>query len=246
MRFHLLTIFPGLFDSPFSEGVVKRAVNKGLMEINVTDIRAFAYDKHGTVDDYVFGGGPGMLMKPEPLFEAVTAVKSNSRLDDSVPVVLMTPQGRRLNHNIVEQMSLNKDIIVICGRYEGFDERVRLHLATEEISVGDYVLGGGEIAAMLLVEAVSRLIPGAVGREESTRSDSFATGILQHPEYTRPANYRGWKVPSVLLSGDHTKIARWRRLESLKRTFNRRPDLLDAVELTEEEEHFLRNSPDCN
>ena len=240
MRFHILTIFPRMFDGPLSEGMVKRAVDKGLVEVSVTDIRDFTHDRHRSVDDYTFGGGAGMLMKPGPIFEAVDAARASAGLDDSVPVVLLTPQGRRLTQRIVEGMVPRSDVVLICGRYEGVDERVRQHLATDEISLGDYVLSGGELAAMVLVEAVSRLVPGVVGSVESTEDDSFTTGLLQHPQYTRPAEYRGWPVPDVLLSGDHARIARWRRRESLRRTFERRPDLLDDAGLSDDEREFIR------
>jgi tRNA (guanine37-N1)-methyltransferase len=240
MRFHILTIFPHMFHSPFSEGMVRRAMDKGLVEVGVTDIRTFAHDRHRSVDDYTFGGGAGMLMKPGPLFEAVEATRASAKLDGSVPVVLLTPQGRRLDQGAVEEMALRDDIVLICGRYEGVDERVRQHLATDEISVGDYVLSGGEMAAMLLVDAVSRLVPGVVGSVESTEDDSFTTGLLQHPQYTRPAEFRGWSPPDVLLSGDHAEIARWRRRESLRRTFERRPDLLDTAQLSDADRQFIR------
>ena len=240
MRFHILTIFPHMFDSPFAEGTVKRAKDKGLLDIGVTDIRSFTHDRHRTVDDYIFGGGAGMLMKPEPVFEAMEATRVSARLDDSAPVVLLSPQGRRLTQAIVEEMALESDVVLICGRYEGVDERIRKHVATDELSVGDYVLSGGELAAMVLVEAVARLIAGVVGSVESTEDDSFTTGLLQHPQYTRPAEFRGWEVPEVLLSGNHAEIELWRRRESLRRTFERRPDLLETAALSDEEREFIR------
>jgi tRNA (guanine37-N1)-methyltransferase len=210
-----------------------------VLDIRAHDIRDQAHDRHRTVDDYTFGGGPGMLMKPGPIFEAVEAVRASAGLHDGVPVVLMSPQGRRLTQPIVEELSRNDDLVLICGRYEGVDERVRQHLATDEISIGDYVLGGGELAAMVLIEAVSRLVAGVVGSMESTEDDSYTTGLLQHPLYTRPAEYRGMAVPDVLLSGDHAEIARWRRRESLRRTLQRRPDLLDTAELSDEDRRLL-------
>ncbi len=239
MRFHVLTIFPRMFDSPFGEGILARARERGLIEISPHDLRDYTHDRHRTVDDYAFGGGPGMVMKPEPHFEAVEAIRATGLAGDPVPVILLSPQGRTLSQPVVEELARHREIILICGRYEGVDERVRNHLATDEISVGDYVLGGGEIPAMVLIEAASRLIPGVVGSADSTENDSFTTGLLQHPQYTRPAEYRGWDVPDVLVSGNHALIARWRREESLRRTFERRPDLLETAELTDEDRRFL-------
>ena len=228
-----------MFTGPFDEGIIARARKSGVLDIRAHDIRDQAHDRHRTVDDYTFGGGPGMLMKPGPIFEAVETVRASAGLDDGVPVVLMSPQGRRLTQPIVEELSRNDDLVLICGRYEGVDERVRQHLATDEISIGDYVLGGGELAAMVLIEAVSRLVAGVVGSMESTEDDSYTTGLLQHPLYTRPAEYRGMAVPDVLLSGDHAEIARWRRRESLRRTLQRRPDLLDTADLSDEDRKLL-------
>ena len=239
MRFHVLTIFPRMFDSPFVEGILARARERGLIEISPHDLRDYTHDRHRTVDDSPFGGGPGMVMKPEPHFEAVEAIRAKGSAGDPVPVILLSPQGRTLSQPVVEELARYREIILICGRYEGVDERVRNHLATDEISVGDYILGGGEIPAMVLIEAASRLIPGVVGSADSTENDSFTTGLLQHPQYTRPAEYWGWNVPDVLISGNHALIARWRREESLRRTFERRPDLLEAAELTDEDRRFL-------
>ena len=228
-----------MFDSPFAEGIIRRARDNGLVDINTYDIRDYTHDRHRTVDDYPFGGGPGMLMKPEPLFEGVAAVRDSAGLTASAPVILLSPQGRTLKQSIVEEIAGHDETVLICGRYEGVDERVRRHLATDEISIGDYVLGGGELAAMVVIEAVSRLLSGVVGSIESTQDDSFTTGMLQHPQYTRPAEYRGWTVPPVLLSGDHGEVARWRRRESLRRTLDRRPDLLDGAELSDEDRRLL-------
>ena len=236
MRFHVLTLFPSMFESPFAEGIIKRAREKGLVELGLVDIRDFAHDRHRTVDDYQFGGGPGMLMKPEPLFEAVASVKPDG---DETPVILLSPQGRTLTQGIVEELAELEEVVLICGRYEGVDERVRKHLATDEISIGDYVLGGGELAAMVVIESVSRLAEGVVGSYESTQDDSFTTGLLQHPQYTRPAEFRGWEAPEVLRSGNHEEIARWRRREALRRTYERRPDLLESAPLTAEDAAFL-------
>ncbi len=225
-----------MFDSPFAEGIIKRAREKDLVELDLVDIRDFAHDRHRTVDDYQFGGGPGMLMKPEPLFEAVESVRPPGA---AIPVLLLSPQGRPLTQKIVEELAELDAIVLICGRYEGVDERVRQHLATDEISIGDYVLGGGELAAMVVIEAVSRLAEGVVGSIESTQDDSFTTGLLQHPQYTRPAEFRGWEAPEILRSGDHGEIARWRRREALRRTYERRPDLLESASLNEDDVAFL-------
>ena len=242
MRFHILTIFPGMFDGPLSESLLRRARDSGLIEVHLHDVRDHTHDRHRRVDDYPFGGGPGMVMKPEPLFEAVEHVRQSASLSDSTPVILMTPQGRGLDQTLVEELTTHPDLVLICGRYEGVDERVRQHLATDEISVGDYVLSGGELAAMVVIDAVARLVPGVVGCAESPDNDSFSSGFLQHPLYTRPAEYRGMTVPEVLLSGNHAQIARWQRLHALRRTLDRRPDLLDGAvidELSEEDLRFL-------
>ncbi len=236
MRFHVLTLFPRMFESPFDEGIIGRALEKGLVELNLVDIRDSAHDRHRTVDDYQFGGGPGMLMKPEPLFEAVESVR---QAEIETPVILLSPQGRTLTQRIVEELTELDEVVLICGRYEGVDERVRQHLATDEISIGDYVLGGGALAAMVVIEAVSRLAEGVVGSFESTQDDSFTTGLLQHPQYTRPPEFQGSVVPDVLRSGNHEEIARWRRREALRRTYERRPDLLESAPLTAEDIAFL-------
>ena len=210
-------------------GILARALDQGLVSVGVRNIREFTHDRHSTVDDYPYSGGPGMVMKPEPLFEAVETIRRSGDVDTSAPVILLTPQGRLCNQKVVEELAEHSELILICGRYEGFDERVRTHLATDELSIGDYVLAGGELAAMVVIEAVSRLIPGVVGSPESTANDSFTTGLLQHPLYTRPASFRGMDVPDVLLSGHHAEVARWQRRESIKRTLERRPDLLGKL-----------------
>lgn len=225
-----------------SESIIARAQSQGLVEVNLHDIRDHARDKHRQVDDYGFGGGPGMVMKPAPIFEAVEHVKSSSSLAASTPVVLLSPQGKRLDQETVERFAEHTDLILICGRYEGVDERVRQHLATEEISIGDYVLAGGELAAMVVIDAVARLVPGVVGSAESPANDTFTTGLLQHPLYTRPTEYRDWNVPEVLLSGNHAEIDRWRRQEALRRTLIQRPDLLERISagrLTDEDRRYL-------
>ena len=239
MRFHVLTIFPGMFVSPFAEGIIGRAQREGLVQIYSYDIRDQAHDRHRTVDDYPFGGGAGMVMKPEPLFEAVEAIRASAALDESAPVVLLSPQGRALTQSVVLELAQLRDLVLICGRYEGVDERVRRHVANDEISIGDYVLSGGELAAMVVIEAVSRLTPGVVGSPESIEGDSFTTGLLQHPQYTRPAEYRGWPVPEVLISGNHAEITRWRRQESLRRTYQRRVELLHSADLSDDDLRFI-------
>ncbi len=239
MRFHVLTIFPGMFDSPLSLSIIARAQKQGLVEVNLYNIRDFAHDRHNTVDDYPFGGGPGMVMKPDPLFESVEHVRESESLDENVPTVLMTPQGRRFNQRIAEDLSDLSDMVIICGRYEGVDERVRQNLVTDEISIGDYVLGGGELAAMVVIDAVARLIPGVVGSAESPANDSHTTGLLQHPLYTRPSVFRGMEVPDVLLSGHHAEITKWQRREALRRTLERRPDMLEPTELSPDDRRFL-------
>lgn len=247
MRFHVLTIFPGMFSSPLAESIIARALERGLVEVELHDLRERTHDKRRTVDDYPFGGGPGMVMKPEPLFEAVEALGASGPAsgpeggEDVVPVVLLTPQGRTFTQEVAEGFAKRPEMVLICGRYEGVDERVRRHLVTDEISVGDYVLSGGELAAMVLIDAVARLVPGVVGSAESTQGGSFTTGLLQHPQYTRPAEFRGWAVPDVLMSGNHAEIALWRRQESLRRTFHRRPDLLESADLSPDERRFVKD-----
>ena len=239
MRFHVLTLFPGMFTSPFDEGIIKRARDKGLVDIRIRDVRDFAHDRHRTVDDYQFGGGYGMLMKPEPLFEAVEDVRQSAGLNESAPVILLSPQGRLLTQRVVEELGEPSDIVLICGRYEGVDERVRQHLATDEISVGDYVLSGGELAAMVVIDAVSRLVSGVVGSAGATDDDSHTSGLLQFPQYTRPAEFGELHVPDVLLSGDHARIAAWRRRQALRRTAARRPDLLESADLSDDDRRAL-------
>ncbi len=244
MRFHILTLFPAMFRSYLGEGILARAQERKVVSIDLHDIRDYTHDRHRAVDDYPYGGGPGMVMKPAPLFEAVESVRASGELSASSPVILLTPQGRKFTQNVAEELASHEELALICGRYEGVDERVALHLSTDAISIGDYVLGGGELAAMVIIEAVSRLLPGVVGSAESPANDSFTTGLLQHPVYTRPETFRDWKAPEILLSGHHAEIARWRRRESLRRTYLNRPDLLDSLpegELTEEDILFLQD-----
>ncbi len=237
MRIDLLTIFPNMFRGPFDESIVKRAVESGLVSINLHDIRQWAKDRHKTVDDYPYGGGPGMVMKPDVLFAATESVLELAPQRE--PVILLTPAGRRLTHEIVVELAAKERLVLICGRYEGFDARVHEHLATDEISIGDFVLSGGELAAMALVDAVVRLIPGALGSPQSTLEESFAEGMLEAPHYTRPPEFRGWTVPDVLVSGNHSEVAKWRRLQNILLTARRRPDLLASLELTAEEGEWL-------
>ena len=234
MQIDVLTLFPQMFAEPFDIGIFKRAVEKGLVTLRTHDIRDFTHDKHHVADDYPYGGGAGMVMKPEPVFEAVESIKGNIK-DDNVPVILLSPQGRLFNQEIARELSKHENLILICGHYEGVDERVSAHLATDEISIGDYVLTGGEIPAMVLIDSVVRLIPGVLGSEDSPLDDSHAHGLLEYPQYTRPAEYRGMPVPEVLLSGNHAEIARWRREQIIRRTLERRPDLLDKADLSQED-----------
>ena len=224
MQIEILTIFPHLFDSPFQWGIIRQATRKGLVQIEVTDLRDFTADRHRTVDDRPYGGGEGMVMKPEPIFEAVEA--SKRRTGKPVHVVLLSPQGETLDQSAAKRLTRHPHILLICGRYEGVDQRVADHLADEEISIGDYVLSGGEFAAMVVTDAVCRLIPGALGNADSVLEDSFMYGQLDYPHYTRPADFRGWSVPPVLSCGDHGRIRRWREDQAYQRTRTRRPDLL--------------------
>lgn len=244
MRFDILTIFPGMFQGPFDLSVLKRAAAAGLLTIRVHDIRAFATDRHHTTDDYPFGGGAGMVMKAPPIFDAVESVRSEAQREGwTVPpaVIMLTPVGRRFTQGIAEELAKRDHLVLICGHYEGVDERVHEHLVTDEISIGDYVLTGGELPAMVLVDAVARLVPGVLGAAESLREESISSGSLEYPQYTRPADFRGWTVPSVLLSGDHEAIARWRRAMALLRTYQRRPDLLDRAPLTRGDAEVLES-----
>ncbi len=241
MRFHVLTLFPEAFGQPLQFSIVGRAAQRKQIAIYVTDIRYYARDTHGTADDYQFGGGHGMVMKPDPVFEAAEAALAGYEAEQraNIPVILLTPQGELLNQELVEELASAPAIALICGHYAGVDERVADGLATRQISAGDYVLTGGELPAMMLIDAVTRLLPGVVGSPESVAGDSITTGLLQHPLYTRPAEYRGMAAPGVLLSGHHAEIKRWRRRKSLERTLERRPDLLDKAPLTAEDLLYL-------
>ena len=223
MRIDVLTIFPGIFESPFRESLLGKAIESGLLEVRVHDIRDFATDKHRQVDDESYGGGPGMVMKPEPVFAAVESLGEGPKR-----VILLSPTGRRLDQALARELSREPWLVLICGRYEGVDERVTEGLPAEEVSIGDYVLAGGEVPALVLLEAVTRLVPGVIGKEESHERDSFEAGLLDHPHYTRPAEFRGLAVPEVLLSGNHAEIERWRREAALEKTRRMRPDLLEG------------------
>lgn len=238
MRIEILTTIPEMIDAVTGESILGRAKSRGLIEINAVNLRDFAHDRHRTTDDAPFGGGPGMVMKPEPVFEAVESLVSRSA-GTKPRVLLMTPQGRRFDQKFAEELARESHVIIICGRYEGVDERIRERLATDEVSIGDYVLTGGELAALVIADAVSRLIPGVLGDETSCETDSFSSSLLEYPQYTRPADYRGMEVPEVLLSGNHAEIAKWRREMALKRTFERRPDLLGTAPLTEEDKRII-------
>jgi tRNA (guanine37-N1)-methyltransferase len=222
MKFHILTIFPEFFDGPFRHGVVARAAEFGDLEIRIHDLRNWTHDLHRTVDDRPFGGGEGMLLKPEPIFEAVESIRP-------AKVVLLSAQGRKFTQAIARELAQTDDLLLICGRYEGVDERVAEHLADDELSIGDYVLSGGELAAAVVVDAVARLLPGVVGNSESTVNESFEEGILDFPQWTRPADFRGWKAPEVLLSGNHAEIRKWRERAAREKTARLRPDLIQRA-----------------
>lgn len=236
LQFDILTLFPSMFEGPLTESILKRAQEKGLIQVRFHDFRNYTTDKHRTVDNTPYGGGGGMVLRPEPLVQAVEDVRGD---DAHVPVILMTPQGRVFNQEIAQELSQHPRLILVCGRYEGFDERVRQLVATDEISIGDYVLTGGELAAMILVDAVSRFIPGVLGAMWGADEDSHAMGLLEYPHYTRPPEYRGLVVPDVLLNGNHAAVDQWRRREAIRRTWARRPDLLLSASLSEDERWFL-------
>ena len=236
MRVDVITIFPEMVTNAVEYGVIKHAQENGLLEVLVHNLRDFVHNRYRSVDDYCYGGGAGMLMKPEPLFEAVRSIVS---ADDDARIVLLSPQGELFTQDMARRLSLVDHLVLICGRYKGVDERVRQNLITDETSIGDYVLSGGEIPALVVIDAISRLIPGVLGDYESAQDDSFSEGILDCPHYTRPAEYQGMRVPEVLLSGDHKRIREWQRQQALMRTLQRRPDLLQSVPLSEEDLEFL-------
>lgn len=236
MRFDVLTIFPEMFSANLQEGILGRAVKKGIVEVRLVNIRHFSKGAHKTTDDRPYGGGDGMVMKPEPIYQAL---KSVERISGKSLVILLSPQGQTFNQKIAWELARWEQIILICGRYEGVDERVRLTCIEKELSIGDYILSGGEPAALVVMDAIGRLIPGVLGGERSNLEDSFEDGLLEYPQYTRPKVFQREEVPPVLLSGDHEKIRLWRRAESLKRTLKRRPDLLQKAQLTPEDEVIL-------
>ena len=237
MKFDIVTIFPRMVAAGLTEGVVSRGIERGLLDIAVHDLREHTTDRHRSVDDVPYGGGPGMVMKPEPIVRAVEQIRAQRGVPDAV--VLLSPQGRRFTQDEAVRMSRLGHVALLCGRYEGMDERVRALVATEELSLGDYVLSGGELAALVVIDAVGRLIPGVVGDEQSVQEDSFSRGLLDHPHYTRPSEFEGLKVPDVLLSGHHAEVLRWRRKAALTRTLERRPELLDVAALDDEERALL-------
>lgn len=235
MRIDILTLFPEMFEGVLSSSILGKAREKEIVDFHVTNFRDFSESKHGTVDDTPYGGGGGMVLKPEPLFRAVESMAGEKK----PRVILMCPQGVPYNQKLAEELAKEEHLVFVCGHYEGYDERIREHLVTDEISIGDYVLTGGELAAMVVIDSVVRLQPGALGNQTSAVEDSFSTGLLEYPHYTRPAEFRGWKVPDVLLSGHHANIVKWRLKESLRRTSERRPDLLKRLELTAEMKKLL-------
>jgi len=241
MRIDILCLFPEMFASPLEQSIIKRAKERGLVDIVTHNIRDYTHDKHHTVDDYPYGGGPGMVLKAESVFQATEAVKQQFDTGE-IPVILLTPQGRLFTQQVAQELALHTHLMLICGHYEGIDERVHEHLATDEISIGDYVLSNGELAAMVIVDAVVRLIPGVLGSLMSVNNDSHSDGLLEYPQYTKPRVYRGWSVPQVLLSGNHGEIARWRRCQSILRTAKRRPDLIEKITLADEEKEWMSES----
>lgn len=238
MKIDIVTLFPEMFTGVFGSSILKKAQEKDAVSIRVVNFREYSASKHGSVDDYPYGGGAGMVLAPQPIFDAVEQLAGSA--ETKPRVLLMCPQGERLTQRKAEELAGEEHLVFICGHYEGYDERIREHLVTDEISIGDYVLTGGELAAMVVTDSVVRLLPGVLGKEESHVQDSFSTGLLEHPHYTRPADFRGMKVPDVLLSGNHAKIEEWRRKESLRRTYMRRADLLEGREWSKQEQRWLR------
>jgi tRNA (guanine37-N1)-methyltransferase len=245
MQFEVFTLLPEVFPSYLETSIIKRARERGLIKVRVHNIRDYTHDKHNTTDDTPYGGGGGMVMKPEPVFESVESVlglipdQTQPELDPNIPIILLTPQGRVFNQSIAQELSQHPHVALLCGRYEGIDERIREQLVTDEISIGDYVLTGGELPALILIDAIARLLPDVLGDPTGAQDDSHATGLLEYPHYTRPPEFRGWKVPDILLSGDHAKIEKWRREQSLTRTFKKRPDMLEKAELTKKDLKYI-------
>ncbi len=242
MKFDVVTIFPRMIEAGLAEGVVSRGIEKGLVDVRVHDLRVFTTDRHRTVDDMPYGGGPGMVMKIEPFVRALEAIRAER--GTPAAVVLLSPQGQRFDQAEARRLSGLGHVVLLCGRYEGIDERVREMVATEELSIGDFVVSGGETPALVVIDAVSRLVPGVVGDQESVEQDSFAQGILDHPHYTRPAEFEGRRVPDVLLSGHHAEVRRWRMKQALLRTLDRRPELIDQETLTREQRELLNDAVD--
>ena len=243
MQFDVFTLFPEIFPTYLESSILQRASQRGLIDVRVHNIRTYTHDRHHTTDDVPYGGGGGMVLKPEPVFEAVESISGQGA---GSPIILLTPQGRVFNQSIALELSRHEKIALICGRYEGVDERIRGHLVTDEISIGDYVLTGGELPALILMDAIARLLPGVLGDPDGATDDSHASGLLEYPHYTRPPEYRGESVPEILLSGDHAKIAKWRREQSLSRTLERRPDLLEKADLSEDDRKYLSELKDKN
>ena len=247
MQFEVFTLLPEVFPSYLETSIIKRARERDLINVRVHNIRDYTHDKHHTTDDTPYGGGGGMVMKPDPVFEAIeTVLGLNADLtapepDSNIPIILLTPQGRVFDQRIAQELSQHPRILLLCGRYEGIDERIREHLVTDEISIGDYVLTGGELPALILIDAIARLLPDVLGDPTGAQDDSHATGLLEYPHYTRPPEFRSWKTPDILLSGDHAKIEKWRREQSLLRTFNKRPDMLEKADLSKEDRKFVES-----
>ncbi|TCZ79934.1 tRNA (guanosine(37)-N1)-methyltransferase TrmD [Paenibacillus albiflavus] len=235
MRIDVMTLFPAMFEGVFSSSILGKAKDKGLVELNTINFRDYTKDKHNSVDDYPYGGGGGMVLKPEPLFEAVESLTDSVKTEAMPRVILMCPQGEKFTQKKAEELSKESHLIFVCGHYEGYDERIREFLVTDELSIGDYVLTGGELPAMVVIDSVARLLPGVLGNETSAVTDSFSTGLLEYPQYTRPVSFRGMDVPDILLSGHHLNIETWRRKQSFLRTLERRPDMLEGLELSKEQ-----------
>ena len=236
MKINVFTLFPEVFQTYLETSILKRAIQNQLVKVYLNNIRNWTVDKHHVTDDQPYGGGGGMVMKPEPIFTAVERVLGDGF---KYPIILLTPQGRLFDQSVAYELSAHRELALLCGRYEGVDERVRQHLVTDEISIGDYVLSGGELPAMVIIDSIVRLLPGALGDPTGAQDDSHSSGLLEYPHYTRPADFRGWEVPGVLSSGDHARIDRWRREQALLRTFQRRPDLLEMADLSDEDQEFL-------
>jgi tRNA (guanine37-N1)-methyltransferase len=261
MQFEVFTLLPEIFPPYLDNSIMKRARERGLIHVRVHNIRDYTHDKHHTTDDTPYGGGGGMVMKPDPVFEAIESVlglhapsdysldgtpaeafdQTQGKPDSPIPIILLTPQGRVFNQGIAQELSQHPRIVLLCGRYEGVDERIREHLVTDEISIGDFVLTGGELPALILIDAISRLLPDVLGDPTGAQDDSHAMGLLEYPHYTRPPEFRGWKIPEVLLTGAHAKIDKWRREQALLRTFNKRPDMLEKADLSKEDRKFVES-----